>query len=227
MSEKALARALHVQFTPTILILDEAGTPIVRLDGYYPPHRFEAVLDYAAGRLEKRRTLADYLRTAVKDAASPALHDEPFFMRAPYDLRRGAGARPLAVLFETPGCDACEEMHREAFHRAEVRAQLARFDVARFSPAAATPLVTPDGRSTTARELARDLGIAYTPAFVFFDEHGIERFRIDSYLRPFHLASSLDYVASGAYRDEPSFQRFVQARAARLRDAGESVDLWR
>ena len=44
-----------------------------------------------------------------------------------------------------------------------------------------------------------------------------EAFRVEAYLRPFHLASSLDYVASGAYRNEPSFQRYVQARAERIR----------
>ena len=52
-------------------------------------------------------------------------------------------------------------------------------------------------------------------------------FRIDTYLRPFHLAGSLDYVASGAYRREPSFQRFLQSRAREMRGRGETVDLWR
>jgi CelD/BcsL family acetyltransferase involved in cellulose biosynthesis len=50
---------------------------------------------------------------------------------------------------------------------------------------------------------------------------------VEAYLRPFHLASALDYVSSGAYRKEPSFQRFIQTRAERLRDRGETVDLWR
>ena len=54
---------------------------------------------------------------------------------------------------------------------------------------------------------------------------GREVFRIDAYLRPFHLASSLDYVASGAYRDEPSFQRYAKERAERLRLRGATVDL--
>ena len=62
---------------------------------------------------------------------------------------------------------------------------------------------------------------------MFFDRSGTEVFRIDAYLRPFHLASSLEYVASGAYRDEPSFQRFIQARTERLRAQGKNVDLWK
>ena len=80
MSEKQMARFLHVQFTPTLLFFDEQGQVVARVNGYYLPHRFEAVLDYVAGRMEKTLTLADYMRTAVKDAASDQLHDESFFI---------------------------------------------------------------------------------------------------------------------------------------------------
>ena len=87
-------------------------------------------------------------------------------------------------------------------------------------------LTTPDGAKVKADAWARDLRVTYTPSIVFFDAGGREVFRIDAYLRPFHVASALDYVASGAYRSEPSFQRFIQARAERLRAQGERVDLW-
>ena len=225
MTEKSLATKLGVQFTPTILMLDEAGAVIARLDGYYPPSQFEAVLDYAAGRLEKTRTLADHLRATATERASATLHDEPFFLRAPYDLRRTAGGRPLAVLFETTDCVPCDELHREAFRRDAVRAQVTRFDVARFGLAATTALKTPDGRTTTVRAWARELDVQYTPSVVFFDTRGTEVFRIGAYLRPFHFASSFAYVADAAYEREPSFQRYLQSRADAMRARGEPVDL--
>jgi len=53
-----------------------------------------------------------------------------------------------------------------------------------------------------------------------------EVFRTEAYLRPFHLAGALEYVSSGSYTREPSFQRFLQARAERLRSRGQQVDLW-
>jgi len=226
MSEKALARALDVQFTPTLLFLDERGKVIARLDGYYPPARFEAVLDYVAQRREDNETLAAFMGRKVKAPASALLHDETFFQRPPYDLRRAPGARPLAVVFETPDCAPCDELHREGFKRGAVRAQVARFDVVRLVLGARTPVVTPDGRSVTAQLWARELGVAYTPSIVFFDGTGKEVFRISAYLRPFHLASSFDYVASGAYRSEPSFQRYIRDRSERLRSRGEKVELW-
>ncbi len=227
MTEKELARVLKVQFTPTLLFFDERGKVVARLNGYYPPQRFEPVLDYVAGHLERRQALGDYLKQRVREPASPVLHDEPFFLGPPYDLRRKRGAKPLAVLFETPHCSPCDELHREGLQRAEVRALVGGFDVARFSLGAPIPLTSPAGRATTARAWARELGVTYTPTIVFFDRSGVEVFRIDAYLRPFHLAASFDYVAGGGYRSEPSFQRYLQARAERLRAGGETVDLWR
>ena len=224
--EKAFAAEMRVQFTPTVLFLDENANLVARLNGYYPPHRFEAALDYVAGRLEKQQSFASYVSEAAKDGASASLHDEPFFLRAPYDLRRRPGGKPLAVLFETPYCAGCDELHHESFPRAEVRTELERVDVARFALADRVAIVTPDSRRMRADEWARALNIAYTPSIVFFDPSGREVIRIEAYLRPFHLAAAFAYVSSGAHRSQPSFQRFLQARAERLRREGRPVDLW-
>jgi thioredoxin-related protein len=225
-SEKDFARFLKVQFTPTVLLLDEAGGVVARLNGYYPPHRFEAAIDYAAGKLERKLPFDQYMRSAVKETASATLQDEPFFMKPSQPLARKAGGRPLAVLFETPYCSGCDELHHDAFRRPDVLRQLQRFDVARLELGTPGRLVTPDGRRSTAAQWERDLKIGYTPTLVLFDPRGREVFRIEAYLRSFHLASALDYVASGAYAKEPSFQRFIQARADGLRAKGDKVDIW-
>ncbi len=95
------------------------------------------------------------------------------------------------------------------------------------SPGRPRKLTTPDGRRTDAPGWARDLRINLYPTAVFFDPRGEEVFRFDGYLRPFHIESAFDYVASGAYLREPQFQRFVQTRADKLREQGKPVDLWR
>ena len=225
--EKDFAAFLKVQFTPTLVFLDEHAKVIARLNGYYPPHRFEAVLDWVGGHMEHKVSLAEYLRTEVKEVASATLHDEPFFMKPPIDLRRGKGAKPLAVVFETPYCAGCDEMHREGFKRAEVKAQLGKFDVARLSLLENTEIVDPEGKRMTSVEFTKRLNVVYTPSIVFFDPAGREVFRIEAYLRPFHLAGSFDYVASGTYLKQPSFQRFLQAKAERMRRRGEPVELWK
>jgi hypothetical protein len=68
--------------------------------------------------------------------------------------------------------------------------------------------------------------VDYVPALVLFDERGRERLRMEAYFRPFHVAGSLAYVSSGAWRKEPSFQRFLQAKAEEQRRQGKPVDLW-
>jgi hypothetical protein len=60
---------------------------------------------------------------------------------------------------------------------------------------------------------------------VMFDADGREVFRTEAYLKSFHVQSALDYVLSGAYAEQPSFQRFIQARAAALEAQGIHVDL--
>ena len=224
--EKALARRLDVMFTPTLLFLDESGKVVVRLDGYWPPQRFRAVLDYVAAKREHAEPLDAWLARHAKEPPRRAPPDEPFLMKPPFDLAARRGGRPLAVLFESADCDACAEMHREALRRADVLAQVRRFDVARLMLGSPAPVVTPAGRATTAGAWARELGIAYTPSVVFFDASGAEVFRIGAYLRPFHFASSFAYVADGGYRVEPSFQRWLRERADRMRAQGRRVELW-
>jgi thioredoxin-related protein len=192
------------------------------VNGYYPPHHFEAAIDHVAGRISR----AKYLERLRSDAASPSLHAQPFFLAPPYDLRRRPGGKPLAVLFETPSCAQCDEMHAVAFKRQEVLDELEKFDVVRLSFSASDALTMPDGKKSDAASWARALRVGYVPTLVLFDARGREVFRAEAYLRPFHIAGALDYVSSGAYAREPSFQRFLQAKAERMRDRGERVDLW-
>jgi thioredoxin-related protein len=225
-TEKRLAARLKVQFTPTLVFLDERGGVALRLNGYYPPHHFEAALDYVSARMEARTSFADFLQSKAGGAARDTLNPQPFFMPSPYDLRRVPGGRPLAVLFETTHCAQCDELHAVAFKRQDVLDQLAKFDVARLDLSETGPLKTPEGKATPASSWTRALRVGYVPTLVLFDARGREVFRIEAYLRPFHIAGALEYVSSGAYLRETSFQRFLQTKSERMRSRGERVDLW-
>lgn len=229
LPEKAFAKSLGVQFTPTLLILDEQGGTALRLNGYLPPHKFAAALDYAGQRLEKKQKFTDYLLAQQREPASGKLHAQPWLMSPPLDLTKPADseqpARPLMVLFEQKVCAACDELHGEGFKRPEVVALLPGLRAARVDIASREKLTTPTGEKLTMHDWARRLNIIYTPSLVFFDAAGREIFRVEGYLRPFHLASSLDYIVSGAYREQPEFQRFIEARAAARRARGERVEL--
>ena len=220
LSEKRLAAELKVQFTPTLLFLDERGGVALRINGYLPPHELETAFDYVIAKQEKKVAFADYLRAKAPPAASADLHPQPFF------VQKAGGRKPLAVLFETPQCAQCDELHAVVFKRREVLEQLARFDVMRYSIFDQSMVVTPEGKRVSAAAWARALGVGYVPTLVLFDR-GREVFRTEAYLRPFHVTGALEYVASRAYASEPSFQRFLQAKAERQRERGERVELWK
>jgi len=123
---------------------------------------------------------------------------------------RSPRARPLALLFTAEKCAACEELKTTLRHDRVAR-QLKAFDLEQLPLSGAQ---------------AKQMGVGEAPTLVLFDAKGREVLRLEAYFRPFHVAGSLEYVSSGAYRTEPSFQRFLQGKAERMRERGERVDLW-
>lgn len=228
MTEKEFAAAVKVMFTPTLLFLDEQGEVVLRANGYYQPEKFKAALDYGAGKARKGESFEQYLARRSPEPAGGKLRDESFFAKPPYALARNRhpAERPLAVLFERKQCAACDEFHTDVLSRDETRKAFRPFEVVQLDIEADTPVLTPDGRQSTAARWASDLGVQYVPGIVFFDEQGREVFRTEAYLKSFHTRAALRYVATGAYKDQPSFQRFVQTWADELEARGEHVDLW-
>ena len=226
-TEKQFAADLKVQYTPTLLFLDEKGRVISRINGYFPPHKFKLVLDYVASRMETKITLGEYLASAAPVPASGKLHGGEAYYPAPVKLADGRkeSYRPLLVFFEQHECAACDELHEAALTRPEIAATLSNFDLALVDIRSNEELQAPDGRNLKASDWARELGIQYTPSMLFFDRQGQEVFRVEAYLKAFHLLSVLDYVSTGAYRAQPNFQRFIQHRAEVMRGLGAEVDL--
>lgn len=227
LSEKDFAAKYKVWFTPTILFFDENGKQVLRVNGYYPPRQFLAALQYVAEKREAVEPFGAYMaRVAPKAPGRGTLHAQPFFEKqAPYDLRGRPSRKPVAVFFEQKDCTGCDELHAKVFKQPETLEQVKRMRMVQLDRWSDTPVVTPDGERTTAREWADRLNVAYVPTAVFFDQ-GKEVMRIEAMLKNFHVQSVMDYVASGAYQREPSFQRFIQARADHLREQGIVVDLW-
>lgn len=138
---------------------------------------------------------------------------------------RGDNGRPLLVLFEQGSCIACDELHLDILSRSALAYALTNLDVAQLDIRSADLLQTPDGRQVSMRDWTRELGIQYAPSLVFFDRQGQEVLRTEAYQRAFHVNGAIDYVVSGAYRWQLSFQRFLQHRKEMLGERGIRVDL--
>ena len=226
LPEKEFAAQLQVRFTPTILLIGENGETVLRINGYYPPHQFLAALKYVAEKQEGKITFREYLAKLAPPAAKGRLHPESFFAKPPYDLSKIASGKPLAVFFEQKDCAGCDRMHGEMLGDPETLKLIGRFHAIQLDRWSDARVVTPAGRATTARQWADQLNIAYVPNMVLFDA-GKEVIRIEAFMKGFHVQSVLDYVASGAYKNQPNLQRFIRERADSLRERGVVVDIWK
>ncbi len=226
-TEKRFARALRVQYTPTLLMLDEKGRVVLRINGYFEPHKFSVALDYVAGHHEQKQDFRSYYASVSPVKASGQLHTLADSLPHPLRLKdaRRDSHRPLVVFFEQKVCAECDELHNDLLKNRAVAVSLTGLDTAIADMWSDEPVQTPDGREMKLSDWARELGIQYAPSLVFFDTSGREVFRTEAYLRTYHFQGALDYVVSGAYRYQPSFQRYLQHRTEVLQARGFKVDL--
>ncbi|MBI5936472.1 MAG: thioredoxin fold domain-containing protein [Betaproteobacteria bacterium] len=224
-TEKGFAAANKVQFTPTILFFDETGQVVLRLNGYVPPARFKTAIDYVGQRQEKTMSYRDYAAAHEPVPAQGEMRAEAFFRPAPFDLV--PKGKPIAVFFEQKDCPACDELHAKVLPDKATRQVIGRFHAVQLNMWGNDPVVTPDGKRTTAREWAKALDVKYAPTIVLFDANGREVIRSEAFFKVFHTQGIFSYVDSGAYKKEPSFQRYLEGRAEAVRQSGKDVDIWR
>ena len=224
-TEKDFAVTNKIMFTPTLQFLDEQGKHALRLNGYVPPHKFKTALDYVSLKKEKDSSFRDYMATVNPSAGSGKLHSNASFLQPPYELSARKSGKPLLVLFEQKNCPPCDELHDDILKQQGSAELLQKFDVILLDTWSKTPVITPQAKSTTAEKWSKELTLTYVPSMMFFDEKGDEVFRAEGWLRTFHVQAAMEYVAGKGYLQEKEFQRFVEARAAKLREQGIEVDL--
>ena len=212
LTEREYALRERTNFTPSLLFYDEKGDLVMRLRGYYPPYQFMAALQYVAEGHYKREKFKVYLARGYKNQRfeKDDLNEADFFSPPPYNLDRSLfkAERPLVVFFEQGDCHACDVLHSEPLKHRAVAKLFNQFDSIQVNMHSDEPIITPDGRRMSAQEWADELNIFYAPSLVFFDENGKEIIRLDSVVRFFRLRNVLNYIISGAYKAQPSFQQW-------------------
>lgn len=224
--EKDLAAALKVQFTPTLLFFNEKGDVVLRLNGYLPPHRFKNAIQYVATRQENKISYRDYMAAHATHARAGKMHAESFFANPPYDLRKVKGKKPFALFFEQKDCPNCDTLHNKVLVDPATRKIISQFENIQLDMWSKTPIITMDGRHTTAKQLARQFDVKYAPTIVLFNAQGKEVIRSEAFFKVFHTQGIFAYVLDDGYKTQPSFQRYLQARADHIREQGKDVDIW-
>lgn len=212
LTEQEYALREKTNFTPSLIFYDADGKEAHRLRGYYPPYTFRAALEYVADKHYQRESFADYLARGEHGTAfEPGdLNEEDFFIPPPHNLDRSRfpSKRPLVVFFEQGNCHACDILHGQPLQEPAINRLIRKFDNVQLDIRADTPVITPAGERTTAKQWAKELGLFYTPSLLFFDEQGKEIIRVDSVVRFYRLRNVINYITSRGYLYEPDYQRW-------------------
>ncbi len=129
--------------------------------------------------------------------------------------QRASSAAGLGVLlfFGSGDCPYCRRMRSGVLADPGLIAHYRqRFLAADLDIGGEQPLGDIDGGATTARELARRLGVARTPTLIFLDSAGEERYRHSGLIAdPREFRALADYV-SGGYAERMGFREYVSGR---------------
>ncbi|MET0086250.1 MAG: thioredoxin fold domain-containing protein [Sedimenticola sp.] len=212
LTEREFALRKKSNFTPTLIFYTDGVDETLRLTGYHPPYTFRAALEYVAGGHYRNEPFKAYLDRGdgALTFSEGELNEADFFSPPPHALDRSRlpGETPLAVFFERGNCHACDILHAQPLQKRSILSLLEGFETVQLDINADTPVITPDGKRTTARQWADSLGLFYSPSILFFDESGREIMRVDSVVQFYRLRNILDYIGSRGYLSEASYQRW-------------------
>ncbi len=236
-TEKTFAEYLEVQFTPTVLMYHSDGSIAMRINGFFPPDRFRSALDYVMNEDTDAKSFNEYL-AAVKpellDASlsntnTPVAYDyfkqDNFTAKNTVLLPGDAQEKPYILLFEQRDCANCVQFHSTVLAEEEIHGMLKEFDVFRIDMWGRDLVRQSNGTELSGRDFAKQLGIDYAPTMVIFSSDHEEVIRSESWLRRFHTKTMFEYTLTGEWKKQPSFQRFIRAKADEIRESGGDVSI--
>jgi thioredoxin-related protein len=220
-TEKELSEMLKVRATPGIIFLSAENKPVVRVDGYRSPERFQLILKYVVEKAYETQTLSTYLEQHLnKDVYS--LKANPLFKNLS-DLSTVSG--PLALIFEDSRCHDCAEFHERTLADPAVIEELKAFTIVRLDADSTDSIIDVDGNKTSPKTLANALKMSYRPGVMLFADGKLLR-RYDSLLFRHHFKEGFRWISSGSYKRE-DYQTYSQRRTEELLDSGVDIDLGR
>lgn len=218
--EKDYVKELKVQYTPTILFLNQENEVVVRVNGYRSEQNFKLILDFVKNKEYENMDLTTYLEK-VKNKTYYTLQDNKFFKDIT-DLSKIN--TPLAVIFEDGSCTQCSYFHNTTLKNKDVIEELGKYTVVRFDANLDKKIITPEGKETTVSSWVKDIALDYRPGVLLYDKKK-EIARIDALLYSFHFKEMLRYVSGEYYNEYPTFLNYLNPRQTELLSEGISIDL--
>ena len=219
-TEKALARKLKVQYSPTVIFLDENKKTVVRVNGYRSAKNFKNILEYVQGKHYKNMKLIDFIEK-VKDKSLYTLKDNKIF-KSITDL--SDIETPLAVIFEDGSCTQCDYFHSNSLKNKDVLDEFSKFTVVRLDASSNTPIINTDGEKTTPKKWANELNLDYRPGILLYNDGDLIS-TVDALLYNFHFKELLRYVSGKHYQDYNGYLTYLRIRQQELLNKGINIDI--
>jgi len=220
LTEKEYAKHLNVQYTPTILFLNQSNEIVVRINGYRSSENFKYILDFVKNKEYKNMNLTQYIEK-VKNKTFYTLQDNTMFQEI-NDLSKIDGS--LAVIFEDGSCTQCDYLHNNTLKNKDVLNEMNKFIIVRLDASSSSKIVTPNGIVTTPEKWAQDLVLDYRPGILLFNNKK-ERARIDALLYSFHFKELFRFVSTEQYKIYKSFLDYLRVRQSELLQQGIDIDI--
>ena len=220
LNERQLAQKLNVQYSPTIIFLDDKKNVVVRVNGYRSAKNFKYILDYVDGKHYKTMKLSKF-KEKIKSKKLYKLKENKLFSNLT-DLSKISS--PLAVIFEDGGCTQCEYLHNTTLKNKEVIKEFKKFTVVRLDATSNDKIITPEGKVTTPKQWALDIDMSYRPGILLYDEKELIS-TIDALLYSHHFKELLRYVSGKYYDIYNGYLPYLRVRNKELTKKGINIDL--
>lgn len=225
VSEKDLAQALNVYFTPTLLFMDANNKVVARVNGYRSPREFKQVLNYVKEKAYLKTDFPSYRAKHLTDTVYTLLDHEGFSEITDFQAVSKTD-KPLAILFEDKTCDECNRFHKEILDLKETKALMKAFNFVRLDALSDKKLIDPQGKETTAGEWLKKEGISYRPALLVFVK-GEEKARLTGLIKSFHFQQLLSFFALKKYNEYPDFIEYGEEYSKKILESGKDIDIWK
>ena len=126
----------------------------------------------------------------------------------------------LVVFFWQDFCGYCKNTIEKNLTQQSIRDVFdEHFDVVALNIWGSKEVYGLDGTATTEKEIARSLGVQFTPTIIFFNADGKPVLRLNGYVSPTDMQVALNYVQNKIYKSQTIFEYLAanQPRSANAR----------
>ena len=126
----------------------------------------------------------------------------------------------LVVFFWQDFCGYCKNTIEKNLTQQSIRDVFdEHFDVVALNIWGSKEVYGLDGTATTEKEIARSLGVQFTPTIIFFNADGKPVLRLNGYVSPTDMQVALNYVQNKIYESQTIFEYLAanQPRSANAR----------